>query len=629
MQSPWRQRLLALFCAVWAGLMFVWLAPLSGALATGAGWALAWLVHRLIAQIQSLQSQHAKQHQRLAQYLYHAHEAIIVCDQAGMIEQWNPAAETLLGYHAREVLGKPLQTLLLESNRRPHDIMTRLQDTACDHYEVCFIQKNFQPVRCEVTALQTHSQADSEYALLIQDVTEKKQNEQVIQKLAYYDPLTGLENRHFFSENVDSYLAQKPKDSNAFFLIDLDGFKQINDTLGHAFGDQLLKVIAKRLNHTLEGGFAPPRLCRFGGDEFLVLVTGLSQAQAQQLAKILLDTLHDPIRVQDEELHLSASLGMAFYPQHGRNLGELLRHADSAMYEAKAQGKNTYAIYHNTLDAKLSERLQIERGLRRALADDDLTLYYQPQLDTQTQSVTGVEALLRWTHPELGPVPPDLFIQIAEQSGLINEVGDWVLDKAITQLKLWQNTPFEALNIAINVSSHQLEDPRFLKKIRQRMAAEALDFHKLEMELTERSIMSNAQDNVAMLNQIRAQGLTISVDDFGTGYSSLSYLKRFPLNILKIDKSFVQGLPTDTEDTAITHAIIHLAHSLNMKVIAEGVETQAQYDCLAQAECDMVQGYHYCKPLPVDALQAWLLHFDPVHAVSESVLNQAPTGRSL
>ncbi|MDR9498978.1 MAG: EAL domain-containing protein [Hydrogenovibrio sp.] len=562
---------------------------------------------------------------RFSQYVKNAHEAIILCDPNGLIRHWNPAAETLFGYRKTEVLGKPLQSFLTDGDSRPHNMFRLLAQENEKHYEIAFIRKNFETVRCEVTATRFDQGDEYEYALFIDDITQHKRREAEIEQLAYYDPLTGLENRHFFSQNVDSYLAQSPLDPSVVFLIDLDGFKQINDTLGHEFGDELLKVIGSRLNHSIRSAFPPPRLCRFGGDEFLVLLSSIEPDEAIATARRLLETLHKPIKIEKEEVHITASLGIAFYPEHGHNLSDLLRHADSAMYEAKAKGKNTLAIYDNTIEARLSERLKIERGLRRALDDNELELYYQPQIDVRSQQVNAVEALLRWEHPEIGPVSPDRFIAIAEQSSLILEVGHWVLQTAVNQLKVWQGTPFESLHIAINVSSHQLEDPAFLDQVHEMMAREKVPFEKLEIELTERSIMSNAQDNVDMLYQIRERGLTISVDDFGTGYSSLSYLKRFPLNILKVDKSFVDGLPDDEDDAAISRAIIKLAQSLNMKVIAEGVENQAQFDFLLQAGCDMVQGYHYCKPLPVHALEAWMHHYDPVHAVAEPLLTDPQT----
>ncbi|KUJ71445.1 bifunctional diguanylate cyclase/phosphodiesterase [Thiomicrospira sp. WB1] len=606
--------------AHWPTETLPWLIALTGLLT--ALYLFGWTqLHRVRYQ----QQQSALNQQRFVEYVKKAHEAIILCDPNGLIHHWNPAAEALFGYAESDVLNKPIQNLLMDGNRRPHNVFRLLADQNEKHYEMAFIRKDFETIRCDVTATRFHHGQAFEYALFINDVTQHRRREAEIEQLALYDPLTGLENRQFFSQNVDSYLAQSPLDPSVVFLIDLDGFKQINDTLGHEFGDELLKIIGSRLNHSIRSAFPPPRLCRFGGDEFLVLLSNIDAEEAIETARRLLATLYKPLKIDQEEVHITASLGMAFYPEHGRTLSELLRHADSAMYEAKAKGKNTLAIYDNTIEARLSERLKIERGLRRALDDDELELYYQPQISAKTQQVTAVEALLRWEHPEIGPVSPDRFIAIAEQSSLILEIGHWVLNTAVQQLKAWQGTEFEYLNIAINVSSHQLEDPTFLEQVHAMMSEENVPFEKLEIELTERSIMSNAQDNVDMLYQIRAHGLTISVDDFGTGYSSLSYLKRFPLNILKVDKSFVDGLPNDEDDAAISLAIIKLAQSLNMKVIAEGVENQAQFDFLHQAGCDMVQGYHYCKPLPIHTLEAWMHHYDPVHAVAEPLLPDPQT----
>lgn len=547
--------------------------------------------------------------QRFYQYFKNSHEAIIVTDTLGNIIYWNPKAENIFGYPHRQVLNKPLSTLLLNPEMNSIRFFENAIQSKDDHFEASLVTKNLETKHCKILVTQFIYRDKSEYALFIEDITKKKSNEAEIEKLAFYDPLTGLENRAYFTGIVNHYIQNYPNTQAAILFIDLDGFKEINDTQGHEFGDELLKIIGKRLKNSIRSADENVHLCRFGGDEFLILLGNISEKGAFLTADRLLSQLERSIKVENDELQISASIGVAFYPEHGTDLSTLLRHADTAMYEAKNRGKNTYAIYNHALEASLSQRIEIERSLRKAIENQEFELYYQPQINTQTMQVNALEALIRWEHPKLGFISPEEFIAVAENSGQIIEIGNWVLKTAVQQLKKWQSTEFKSLPIAINVSSYQLEKSNFIEQMHHEMETAQLPYELLEIELTERSIMSNANDNIELLHAIRSKGFTISVDDFGTGYSSLSYLKRFPLNALKVDKSFVDGLPHEEDDISISTAIINLSHSLSMKVIAEGVESKEQLDFLTQAGCDMVQGYYFSKPLEVQQLENWLTTF--------------------
>ena len=556
--------------------------------------------------------------QRFYQYFKNSHDAIIVTNPHGIIMYWNPMAEEIFGYHYKETLHKPIAQILLNDRFRTTEFEDYLSYPTENHFEMSFLTKSLELIKCQMLVTEFHYRNKSEFALFIEDITQQKHDEAEIKHLAFYDTLTGLENRTFFTNTINAFIHEHPNTPSAIFFIDLDGFKQINDSLGHEFGDELLKIVASRLKHAIRSSEVSQHLCRFGGDEFLLMLTHINEEAACNMARRILEHLKRPIKVFNEELQISASIGIAFYPEHGKDLSTLLRHADTAMYKAKANGKNTLAIYDNQLEENLAERLKIERNLNHALQQSQFELHYQPQVDTSSQRVKAVEALIRWEHPDMGFISPEKFISIAETSGQILDIGEWVLTAAINQLKAWDGTEFEHLHIAINVSSQQLEKTDFIDLVQSLMNDANLPFERLEIELTERSIMSSAQDNIELFHRIREKGFKISVDDFGTGYSSLSYLKRFPLNILKVDKSFVDGLPKDDEDISISTAIINLAHSLNMQVIAEGVETKAQFEFLAKQGCDMIQGYYYSKPLPINELEPWLQDYNNQHHTAQS-----------
>ncbi len=557
---------------------------------------------------------------RLARIIDTSQEAVIVTNQAGLIKIWNPIAIQLFGYTEDEALNQPMIKLITNfphTSQTPQQLKRlfiktfKLYQSRTHHpkQELTLTTRSGTQLITEVaTSIINHpkNSQDIEISFFIKDITYQRKTEAEIKKLAYFDPLTKLENRTYFKNQVEQIIQQKYPSSFAILFLDLDGFKQVNDSLGHSVGDELLVVIAKRIVNALRHTKQNTHICRFGGDEFVLMIGDINEKQVAQVSLRLLKKIERLVKLKHDELNISGSIGIAFYPQHGQDVDTLLRHADTAMYQSKGSGKNTYSIYDDAMEKRLSKRLQLEKHLRNALTLNEFSLVYQPKIDVSTGKIVGVEALIRWNNPVLGQVPPDEFIPIAEESSLIINIGDWVAKTCIQQLLQWRNTHNQNLHIAINVSSQQLLHPKFLQSITQMMKQENLPPRLLEIELTERTIMSNAKENIIRFNDIRKQGFELSVDDFGTGYSSLSYLKKFPLSIIKIDKSFIDGLPLDEDDISIAKAILSLSHNLNMKVVAEGVETKEQLLFLRELHCDLAQGYYISRPLSIQQLEAWL-----------------------
>ncbi|BBP42573.1 sensor domain-containing protein [Thiosulfativibrio zosterae] len=599
-----------------------WIQLLLIAFLTTLALIATWLVFKAYNDY----TQHLKlEGNRLNEFMAAAHDAIILTDETGLITNWNPSAATLFGYRHAEAVGKTIQNLIVcnesEDILKSADLFNKKSFKAQSKLQ----KRNLNIINCEIAVSKLTLDARQELAFFIEDISERHSQEEEIKRLAFYDSLTGLENRTYFSNKVTEILSEGLGLSSALLFIDLDGFKKVNDSLGHSVGDELLKIVALRFQNAIRGNQRNTHLCRFGGDEFLFFLDNVTPNAAQITATRIIEQLQKVIKIDDHEIQISCSVGIASYPQHGQDLDTLMRHADSAMYHSKFKGKNTFTLYEDRMEEKLSQHLLIEKHLRFALNHDEFELFYQPQIETQSLKVIGVEALIRWNSKDLGFVPPDMFISIAEESGQILAIGDWVIQAAIKQLLAWQNTDLANLQIAINISAQQLEQKNLADKLHEALQTAKLPSHLLEVELTERSIMSNAQSNIELFNDIRARGLSLSVDDFGTGYSSLSYLKRFPLNILKVDKSFVDGLPGDEDDVSISRSIIQLAHSLKMKVVAEGVETLEQFEFLREHECDMVQGYFFSKPINAQQFEAWYAqHHDniiPPKALHEPIKN--------
>jgi diguanylate cyclase (GGDEF)-like protein/PAS domain S-box-containing protein len=441
------------------------------------------------------------------------------------------------------------------------------------------------------------------------DLTERRQAERRIEYLAYYDALTQLPNRQLLMDRLQQALddcAHRPC-TNALCFIDLDNFKSLNDTLGHAVGDELLQQVAHRLSSCVSHD---DTVSRFGGDEFVVLLEGISQdveqayAQARAVAERMLATLRQPYKLGPHSHHGAASIGIVMFSDARDDIGELLKRADMAMYEAKGAGRGTLRFYNPGLEVALSARMALENDLRRAVrqCDYEFDLHYQPQID-RDGGITGVEALVRWRHPKRGAILPADFIPLAEETGLIMALGQWVLEKSCAQLLAWAAEPATAqIEVAVNVSARQFHHPQFIAQVLEALSLPGIDPRRLKLELTETSLLENIDDTIAKMNVLKQHGVSFALDDFGTGYSSLAYLRQLPLDMLKIDRSFVLDLLTNPNDAAIARTIIALGRSLGLRVMAEGVETAAQRDFLFEHGCDGYQGYLCAQPLPADAV---------------------------
>jgi diguanylate cyclase (GGDEF)-like protein len=448
-----------------------------------------------------------------------------------------------------------------------------------------------------------------------EDITERKVAEERVQYLAYCDALTGLPNRTLLQDRLSKALAsaRRRKDKVALLFLDLDRFKDINDSLGHPVGDLLLQEVSERLKKWAR---EQDTVARVGGDEFLIVLTAVKElADAAVAAERLMNAMAAEFVVQGHSLGISCSVGISVFPEHGADGETLIKNADAAMYCAKESGRNNVRFFINDMNAQVVERLTLEHGLRLALEKKELFLMYQPQMNIATGKIIGLEALLRWQHPELGLVPPDKFIRIAENCGLIVPIGDWVLRTACSQSRKWQDEGLPAVPVAVNVSAVQFRQEGFCELIKRVLRETGLAPQYLELELTESLLLSNADVTLSVLQELKAMGLTLAIDDFGTGYSSLSYLKQFPVSKLKIDRSFIRDVAVKPDDAAITTAIISMTKSLNLKVIAEGVEDEAQMSFLRAHQCDEIQGYYFSKPLAVDKV-ADKLRGTAVHALS-------------
>ncbi|ATD60382.1 MAG: putative bifunctional diguanylate cyclase/phosphodiesterase [Janthinobacterium svalbardensis] len=458
---------------------------------------------------------------------------------------------------------------------------------------------------------------------LVRDISERKRTEEQIRRLAYCDSLTGIPNRQAFLETLERELLRSKEHDKKFAVLfmDLDAFKRINDTLGHDVGDHLLKVVSERLRETIrpsdlvlraehefEASFGGSNLARLGGDEFTILIPDLERVEdALNVAHRVKEAMRRPFMIEAHEIFVTASIGISLYPEDGEDCNSLLKYADTAMYHAKNCGKNNAKLYSSSLTMEIMSHVKMEVGLRKALQNNELYLLYQPQIDVPSTQIVGVEALVRWRHPERGIISPTEFIPLAEETGLIVPIGEWVLRTACNQAKAWQSDGGRAIRMAVNLSAKQFKDENLMQIVLSALADTGLDARLLELELTEGTLMDDARATMVTLEQLRGIGVYLSIDDFGTGYSSMNYLKRFDVRALKIDKSFIAGLPQDTENAAITRAIIAMAHGLKMVVVAEGVETDEQLLMLEEYGCDMAQGYFLGHPSPHDTITAMLV----------------------
>ncbi len=536
-------------------------------------------------------------------------EGIVITDANNVIVSINRAFTTITGYSAEEAIGNTPS--LLASGKHDKDYYAEMwsQITHQGHWqgEVWNFRKDgtLYPQWLSISVILDQTGAITHHIGILSDLTHYKMAEERIMFLSNFDPLTQLPNRALLRDRAQLALAgaKRTQSSVALLYIDLDRFKIINDSLGPSVSDGLLKQLAERLTGHLQ---PDDTLCRQGGDEFILLLPATDAETAAHVARKLLDIIAQPFNVEGQSLSLSASIGIAKYPLDGDDFEQLAQSADAALFRAKQSGRNTFQFFTQQMHEQAREVLQIENELRRALEQGEFVLHYQPQVDAKTAHIIGAEALIRWQHPEKGLVPPGRFIPIAEESGLIVEIGDWVLHTAIRQLADWQAAGLAIVPVAVNLSVMQFRQNNLFQSVAQALRVSKLDPALLELEMTEGIAMENSEHTIAILDQLHTLGVALSIDDFGTGYSSLSYLKRFRINKLKIDQSFVRHLGRDPEDAAIVTAIIVMATSLGFKTIAEGVETREQLDFLREKHCDEIQGYYYSKPLPAEAFAALL-----------------------
>ncbi len=445
------------------------------------------------------------------------------------------------------------------------------------------------------------------------DITARIRAESEIQQLINYDTLTGLPNRSLLHDRLRQAIAQAAQEKHLVWVLclDLDRFKGVNDTLGHRAGDKLLQEVAKRLTACVRES---DTLARLGGDEFVVVLNGVVNEKGVTIvAKKIMGLISEPILIDGHELYVTTSIGISAYPMDGEDGHALLKHADLAMYKAKELDRNNFYFFSHDLNIKVMERMMLENSMRRALERNEFFLLYQPQVDARTGCITGVESLLRWNHPDMGLLTPDRFIYLAEETGFIMPLSEWVLLSACRQNKEWQNQGLSPVRISVNLSSKQFAQQRLDEMISAILVETGLDPQWLELEITESAIMKNAEQNITILRKLKDMDIALTVDDFGTGYSSLSYLKHFPITRLKIDRSFVRDITINPDDAAIAEIIIAMAQTLKLGVIAEGVETRAQMEFLSFHNCVEMQGYLFSRPVPADQFASLLKHGLPIH----------------
>ena len=559
------------------------------------------------------QQRRAEKDLRMAATVFeHSTSAILITDPAGYIVQANEAFSRVSGYAVPQVLDQLPNMLTVDDQQEAHlrYVLKQLQLRGTWEGEVWLKRRNGEhyPAWVGITAVLDDEGDLASYVCFFSDISERKASEQRIHRLAYYDALTHLPNRTLFQDRLYNALQQAERQQSwvVLMFLDLDRFKPINDSLGHAAGDRMLKDMATRLLGCVDDD---DTVARMGGDEFTLLLQPratreLALNQAIHVAEQILGSLVKPFVLEGREFFVTASVGIALSPQDGGELSQLMKNADTAMYHAKERGKNNFQFYQADMNATALERLELESDLRHALEQEEFVLYYQPQFSGDGKRLTGAEALLRWNHPRRGLVPPGEFIPVLEELGLVVDVGDWVLAEACRQLKAWHVAKVRVPKVSVNISARQFADGQLGKRIARTLESIGLPPACLELELTESILMREVNEALVILDTLKNLGLSIAIDDFGTGYSSLNYLKQFPIDVLKIDRTFVDGLPSGEQDAQIARAIIAMAHSLNLSVIAEGVETHEQLEFLREHGCDEVQGYLFGRPMQAHRFEA-------------------------
>lgn len=530
------------------------------------------------------------------------------------IEYVNPAFERITGYTAAEAIGRSSSFLLRNDHEQAglYEIRAALAEKREGKAVLRNYRKNGSLFWNDlyIAPVKDDEGKTTHFVAAMSDITPMKQYETTLHRLASHDVLTGLPNRALLQDRLENAIAYSARNGHAVWvvLVDLDRFKFVNDTMGHQAGDVLLKIISDRLQASVRES---DTVARLGGDEFVLVLPecgdGPSGYSSDVIQRIM-EAVVKPLNIQGSEFFLSCSMGIAVYPNDGADPTTLLAHADVAMYRSKELGRNNFQFYTPAMNDQALERLRIEGELRHAVELNELVLHYQPQVDLHTGAIVGLEALVRWNHPILGMVQPGSFISLAEETGLIIPIGAWVLQTACRQAKAWQDMGFTQLRIAVNLSARQFTQASLLESIKATLQETGLAARFLEIELTESSVMADIERNILTLRDLKSLGVQLSVDDFGTGHSSLAYLKRFPIDTLKIDRSFVRDIAINQDDASIVSSIISLAHNLKLNVIAEGVETASQMDILRAQGCNEMQGYYFCKPLPSDQIETLLLN---------------------
>ncbi len=536
-------------------------------------------------------------------------EGIMVTDAHNIIISVNRSFVEITGYAAEEVIGQ--NPKILSSGLQPPEFYERMWvqivETGSWQGEVWDRRKSGEVYPEALTVIQVKNSDGVviNHLAIFSDISERKIAQERIQQLAHYDVLTGLPNRVLFSDRLEQAIiaAQRNHSKIALLFLDIDRFKQINDTLGHGVGDRLLQNVGQRLLSCVR---EQDTVSRQGGDEFILVLSDAGCAGAEVVAQKVLQSILQPYSIEEHDLRITASIGIAVYPDHAKDSESLIKYADVAMYQAKENGRNCYSTFHPAMNESSYERLKLETALRAALERDQLRVYYQAQVDLQDGRIVGCEALVRWLHPELGMIYPDKFIPLAEETGLIISINHWVLEQAIKQCRAWRDAGFNALTMSVNLSALQFRQHNLLPQVKDLLDKYELPPQVLDLELTEGILMQGVERTLATLHELSAMGVILSLDDFGTGYSSLSYLKRFPIQQLKIDQSFVRDVINDASDATMVRTIILMAHSLKLDVIAEGVETQEQAAFLMQCGCERAQGYHFRRPVTAEEFELLL-----------------------
>ncbi|MNR89101.1 Cyclic di-GMP phosphodiesterase Gmr [compost metagenome] len=574
----------------------------------------------LTAEVTQRQTQLMEQQRFNALLLDAAGEGIVGVDAGGLLTFVNTRAARITGYDPEQLIGKPLvgtlyrvKTSGTRNLEADSPILASLRDGLVHHAsnEVFWHEDDTTfPVEYTSTPI-LDGESVVGAVFTFNDVSERLAAEAMIDQMAYYDSLTGLPNRLLFQDRLNQALAhaRRHRRQTAVMMMDLDRFKIINDTLGHPVGDQVLKTVAERLLFRLR---EVDTVSRLGGDEFALVLPDLSEtSDIAKIGQVIHEEVSRVIRIGEQELFVTPSVGISVYPSDGDDAVTLIKNAEVALYQAKDE-RNRYQLYAPAMNASASEWLQLESHLRRALERDELLLHYQPQINLNSGEIVGVEALIRWQHPEWGMVSPARFIPLAEETGLIVPISEWVLRTACAQNAEWQRLGLPPVRVAVNLSGrHLAKHAELVRHVDEALQATGLAPGHLELELTESILMEDVEAAIQTLSALSERGVKLSIDDFGTGYSSLSYLKRFPIDTLKIDQAFVREIASSEEDSAIVKAVIALAHSLRLNVIAEGVETDRQVAFLKDHACDEVQGYFFSRPLPIADLPAFLSNHRP------------------